>query len=78
MKKADVARRFGVSRARVTQLTGIVTKLPRRAVDRIANCNAPDILMHLSGRHLLAIVAKPPAKRTKEIAALAREVGLKV
>ena len=49
--KAELARRMGMSRARVTQLLNLL-KLPSSIVDYLANCADPAIISYFTERRL--------------------------
>ena len=56
--RADLARRLGVSRARVTQLLSLL-KLPAPIVQFLTRCRDPIVLCHFSERRLRPLAKLP-------------------
>jgi hypothetical protein len=48
----QVAEHFGVSRATVSYHIALVTRLPRGFIDRLRQCDDPDILSYFTERRL--------------------------
>lgn len=69
---AHVSQHFKVSRARVSQFIGIVTKLPEEFIVSMKKCEDPDLLRTFSGKELIRISRLPsPEQREEEINRLA-------
>lgn len=51
----ETGRHFGVSRARVSQLMGILRQLPKNFLDSMSDCSDPNVLSTFSGRELIRI-----------------------
>jgi hypothetical protein len=65
---AHVSEHFGVSRARVSQFVGIITRLPERFIVSMKKCEDPDLLKTFCGKELIRISRLPsPEQREEEI-----------
>lgn len=62
----DASYHFGVTRARVSQLMGIVIRLPEEFLNSMRNCNDPNVLKIFSGQELIRISKLPTLAARQE------------
>jgi len=71
---SQVAEHFGVSRQRVCQYVGLVTKLPQDFIEWLSGIDSPRLLKYFTERHLRPLVGiKDEAQQQKMIGAIMSE-----
>jgi hypothetical protein len=56
---AHVSEHFGVSRARISQFVGIITRLPEGFIVSMKECSDPALLKTFTGKELIRISRLP-------------------
>ncbi|MBN2120703.1 MAG: hypothetical protein JW734_06580 [Candidatus Omnitrophica bacterium] len=62
----QTGQRFGVSRARVSQLMSLIERLPKEFIDNLKDCQDQQLLQIFSGRTLLKIAKLNTPERRQE------------